>query len=58
MVEMAPGPHDGDYRMGFAGDTFNTIWYLKALCPAWEAGYVTRVGSDAVSDEMLGMMAE
>lgn len=26
MVEMAPAD-GGTYRMGFAGDTFNTAWY-------------------------------
>ena len=58
MVEMAPAGEAGQFAMGFAGDTFNTIWYLKRLCPDWQAQYITRVGTDAVSDDMLAMMAE
>ena len=56
MVEMAPSEAAGQFRMGFAGDTFNTIWYLRQLCPAWDTSYVTRVGTDAVSGDMLAMM--
>ena len=29
MVELAPA-QDGLYRVGYAGDTFNTAWYLQA----------------------------
>ena len=28
MAELAPSDTDGDFRLGFAGDTFNTAWYL------------------------------
>jgi hypothetical protein len=28
MVEFSPKA-DGDYKRGFAGDTFNTAWYLR-----------------------------
>ncbi|MDT8342784.1 MAG: sugar kinase, partial [Thermohalobaculum sp.] len=57
MVEMAPAG-DGLFRMGFAGDTFNTAWYARRLLPAdWSVGYATAVGDDAVSRAMRDFMA-
>lgn len=58
MVEMAPAEAPGTFRMGFAGDTFNTAWYARALRPDWRVRYVTRIGTDAVSDAMAAMMTE
>ncbi|SIS82304.1 sugar kinase [Phaeovulum vinaykumarii] len=57
MVELAQtGP--GLYRRGFAGDTFNTAWYLRrSLGPDWQVDYGSCAGTDAVSDEMLGFLA-
>lgn len=58
MVEMAPRT-DGGYAMGFAGDTFNTAWYLRRLnAPEVAVDYLTAVGSDAISDRMLQFMAD
>ncbi len=56
MVEMAPASQPGLMRQGFAGDTFNTLHYLRQLCPTWTASYVSAVGQDQISDQMLGMM--
>ena len=57
MVEFAPAG-GGLFRRGFAGDTFNAAWYARRLLPAdWSVAYATRVGEDAVSDEMLAFMA-
>ena len=57
MIELAPRP-DGAMTMGFAGDTFNTAWYARRLLPAdWTVAYGTCVGTDPVSDDMLGFMA-
>lgn len=56
MVEMAPNTEANTFRMGFAGDTFNTAWYLRQLRPDWSTRFVSRIGTDAVSDAMLGMM--
>ncbi|CUH38933.1 2-dehydro-3-deoxygluconokinase [Jannaschia seosinensis] len=56
MVEMAPAD-GGLYRMGFAGDTFNMAWYLARLRPDWRVDYLTDVGSDAVSDDMIAAIA-
>ena len=45
MIEMSGGA-DRQYRMGFAGDTLNTSWYVRALFPAdWQVDYVTALGS-------------
>lgn len=56
MVEMAPTP-DGTYKMGFAGDTFNTAWYAKKLFPTdWDVAYFTALGDDPASGEMLEFM--
>ncbi|GMG84157.1 sugar kinase [Paralimibaculum aggregatum] len=56
MVEMAPA-EGGLFRMGYAGDSFNTAWYARRLLPAnWQVGYATAVGDDAVSAAMLGFI--
>ncbi|MEJ6388753.1 sugar kinase [Gymnodinialimonas ulvae] len=57
MVEMAPLQTAGQFQQSFAGDTLNTLWYLRHLCPDWTCRYVSRVGRDKVSDDMLAMMA-
>lgn len=57
MVELSPAG-DGLLRQGFAGDTFNTAWYLRrCLPPDWQVDYLSAVGQDALSDRMLGFMA-
>lgn len=43
----------GHYGLGYAGDTFNTAWYVRQLQPGWQVDYVTAVGRDAISDQML-----
>ena len=53
MVEMAPRP-DGAYAMGFAGDVFNTAWYLAGLrAPGLTVDFVTAAGSDDLSDRFV-----
>ncbi|MBV7393966.1 sugar kinase [Mameliella sediminis] len=54
MVEMAPAPENpGLYRLGYAGDTFNTAWYARRLLPAtWTVSYGTVLGEDAMSDDL------
>jgi 2-dehydro-3-deoxygluconokinase len=57
MVEFAPVA-GGLYAQGFAGDTLNTCWYLRRLCPeATRVGYLTRVGADALSDRLIAFLA-
>lgn len=57
MIEMSGGD-DGLYRRGYAGDTFNTAWYARALlAPEWQTDYVTALGDDLYSGQMLDFMA-
>ena len=50
MIELAPQA-SGDYRRGFAGDTFNTLWHMTQLMKGegWTR-FVTRIGQDALSE--------
>lgn len=52
MAEMAPASTDGEFRLGFAGDTFNTAWYLARLCPQFKVAYFTAIGTDEISQNM------
>lgn len=58
MVEMSGG-EARTYRLGYAGDTFNTAWYARALLPAdWQVDYVTALGDDLYSAQMRAFFAE
>lgn len=58
MIEMSGG-EDRRYRLGYAGDTLNTAWYARAQLPGdWRVDYVTAVGDDPYSREMLGFFDE
>lgn len=57
MVEMAPAGADTTYAMSFAGDTFNTAWYLARLAPGWQVEFLTAVGSDSISDAFVSFAA-
>lgn len=58
MVEFSP-KGDGDYKLGFAGDTFNTAWYLRHLLPIdWAVQYFTNIGDDQLSVDMLNFMRQ
>jgi 2-dehydro-3-deoxygluconokinase len=57
MVEMAP-VGAGQYRRGFAGDTFNTAWHMaQALQGRASVGFATRVGQDSMSDAFVAELA-
>ncbi len=61
MVELAPEEEVRRvgmlYRQNFAGDTFNTAWYVRAVLPPdWRVEYLTAVGDDAMSGAMLQFM--
>lgn len=52
MIEMSGGA-ERQYRLGYAGDTLNTAWYMRALLPKdWSVDYVTALGDDLYSAEM------
>ncbi|SCY41752.1 sugar kinase [Paracoccus tibetensis] len=58
MVELSQAPQQGLWRLGIAGDTLNTAWYLRRLLPAdWQVGYMTRVGTGEFSQKALDFMA-
>jgi len=57
MIELSGGTGDS-WRMGFAGDTFNTAWYVRALLPSERrVAYVTALGEDAFSQRMRDFFA-
>ncbi len=52
MAELAPSVRTGEFRLGFAGDTFNTAWYLAQISRDLNIGYLTAVGDDQMSTDM------
>ncbi|MBZ9820359.1 sugar kinase [Mesorhizobium sp. CA4] len=57
MLELS-GQTGPNWRMGFAGDTFNTLWALHALSPERPATYVTAFGDDPFSRDQIAFFAE
>ncbi len=55
MLELS-GKGGQDWRMGFAGDTLNTLWALHALAPERAANYVTAFGDDPFSKEQVAFL--
>ncbi|SMP21356.1 sugar kinase [Shimia sagamensis] len=59
MVELAPTGPTAEYRMGFAGDTLNTSWYLRQLLgPEDQVDYFTALGADTLSDQMMYFLTQ
>jgi 2-dehydro-3-deoxygluconokinase len=57
MLELSASGGDS-WRMGFAGDTFNTLWTMRALLPESAAtDYVSAFGDDPFSASQRGFMA-
>lgn len=53
MVELSQA-EGGLWRMGYAGDTLNTAWYVRACLPSdWRVSFFTRLGTDPFSERML-----
>ena len=58
MVELSPA-EGGQFRQGFAGDTFNTAWYARELLPRhFAVDYFTALGNDRLSERLIGLMHE
>jgi len=58
MVEFAPDGRDG-WQMGFAGDTFNTLWTLRGLLPVdATTDYVSAFGDDEFSRRQLAFFLQ
>jgi 2-dehydro-3-deoxygluconokinase len=56
MIELSGGAQD-NWRMGFAGDTFNTLWALHALSGSRPATYISAFGDDPFSRDQIGFFA-
>ncbi|TGQ69391.1 MAG: sugar kinase [Mesorhizobium sp.] len=57
MLELS-GQTGPNWRMGFAGDTFNTLWALHALSGDRPATYVSAFGDDPFSRDQIGFFAQ
>ncbi|WP_187970804.1 sugar kinase [Aquibium microcysteis] len=58
MLELS-GTGGDAWRMGFAGDTFNTLWALRALTDASRpADYVSAFGDDPFSERQIAFMRD
>lgn len=58
MIELS-GADAGLWRLGFAGDTFNTLWALKALAEADRpVDYVSAFGDDPFSRDQIAFFEE
>lgn len=56
MIEMSGG-EDRQYRLGYAGDTLNTAWYMRALLGKdWSVDYFTGLGEDKYSADIRGFL--
>lgn len=57
MVELQSAT-DGLYRLGFAGDTLNTAWYVRALTQSDSVAvnYFTAIGTDQLSLSMKAFL--
>lgn len=58
MLELS-GRGGEDWRMGFAGDTLNTLWALRALSgPDEQANYVSAFGDDPFSRDQIAFFKD
>jgi len=58
MIELS-GANGDHWRMGFAGDTLNTTWYVRALTdPGFAVDYVTAFGDDPFSVKQMAFLRE
>lgn len=58
MAELSPLLVDGVYALGFAGDTFNTAWYLARCAPEVTVSYLTAIGADRLSNDLRALIAQ
>lgn len=57
MLELS-GQAGSTWRMGFAGDTFNTLWTIRALSSSHEIDYVSAFGDDPFSQDQIAFLRE
>lgn len=57
MLELSSAGQDDLWRLGIAGDTLNTAWYLRRLLgDVARVDYFTRVGTGEFSQKMLDFL--
>ncbi len=57
MIELS-GQSSQVWRMGFAGDTFNTLWAMRALSPGHHVDFVSAFGDDPFSADQIAFFRE
>lgn len=58
MIELSGDP-DGRWQIGFAGDTFNALWTMRALLGSeTKTDYVSAFGDDPFSSKQVAFMAD
>ena len=57
MIELS-GDASVGWRVGFAGDTLNTLWALHALTPGLAADYVSAFGDDPFSRDQIAFFGQ
>ena len=58
MAEFSPDEQPGKFNLGFAGDTFNTAWYIANNHSDINSSYFSKVGDDELSNSMLKFMSD
>ena len=58
MAEFSPDEQLGKFNLGFAGDTFNTAWYIANNHSDINSAYFSKLGDDELSDKMLEFMSD
>lgn len=58
MVELSQAKDGADWKLGIAGDTLNTAWYLRKLLPArFQVAYFSRIGTGEFSQQMRSFLS-
>lgn len=55
MIEISGTPFGQSLTQGYGGDTLNTAIYLKRLAPTINVQYVTALGTDNLSTELINI---
>ena len=58
MAEFSPDERNGKFNLGFAGDTFNTAWYIAKNHSDVNSSFFSKVGDDELSNQMLKFMSD
>ncbi|MCF2871175.1 sugar kinase [Octadecabacter sp. G9-8] len=58
MAEMSPQGDVGTFQLGFAGDTFNTAWYLRQFDPSADVSFLTGLGTDTISEQLRNVITQ